>query len=110
MSLAAITCASIVATLVTPYGFATWETVGHALSNPYTRLVIEEWQPLASAAKAHWQQGRFLISNYDIGIAMMAVTAISWALTIEAEDLPQFAVAVLMAIAAFISTRNLPIA
>src|ERR1700722_4813699 len=37
MSLAAITCASIAATLLTPYGFATWETVGHALNNPYTR-------------------------------------------------------------------------
>jgi len=110
MSLAAITCASIAATLLTPYGFATWETVGHALNNPYTRLVIDEWQPLTSAAIAHWRQGRFLISNYDIGIAMMAVTAISWALTIEAEDLPLFAVAAVMAIAAFISTRNLPIA
>ena len=109
-SLAAITCASIVATLLTPYGFATWETVGHALSNPYTRLVIEEWQPLGSAAIAHWQKGEFLISNYDIGIAMMAVTVLTWALTIEAQDLPLFAIALVMAIAAFISTRNLPIA
>src|SRR5258708_4092951 len=41
MSLAAITCASIVATLMTPYGFATWGTVGHALDNPYTRFGIE---------------------------------------------------------------------
>ena len=61
--LAAITCASIVATLATPYGIGTWETVGHALDNPYTRAVIVEWQPLASAAAAHWQQHRFLISN-----------------------------------------------
>lgn len=110
MRLAAITGASIVATLATPYGFGTWETVGHALHNPYTRSVIEEWQPLASAAIAHWQQHRFLISNYDIGIAMMAMAGISWALTIEALDLPLCAIAVLMAIAAFISTRNLPIA
>ena len=31
-----------------------------------------EWQPLASAAIAHWQQHQFVVSNYDIGIAMMA--------------------------------------
>jgi ABC-type enterobactin transport system permease subunit len=41
---------------------------------------------------------------------MMAATAISWALTIEAEDLPLCAIAAVMAIAAFISNRNLPIA
>ncbi len=108
--LAAITGAATLATLATPYGFGTWETVGHALHNPYTRSVIEEWQPLASAAIAHWRQHRFLISNYDIGIAMMAAAGISWALTIEAVDLPLCAIAALMAIAAFISTRNLPIA
>jgi len=110
MRLATITGAAILATLATPYGFATWETVGHALRNPYTRVVIVEWQPLASAVIAHWQQHRFLISNYDIGIAMIAATGISWALTIETGDLPLFAIAVVMAIAAFISTRNLPIA
>ena len=108
--LAAITGAATLATLATPYGFGTWETVGHALRNPYTRTVIVEWQPLASAALAHWQQHRFLVSNYDIGIAMMAAAAISWALTIEAADLPLCAIAAVMAIAAFISNRNLPIA
>ena len=107
--LVAITGAATLATLATPYGLGTWETVGHALHNPYTRTVIEEWQPLASAALAHWQQHRFLVSNYDIGIAMMAAAAVSWALTIEAVDLPLCAIAAVMAIAAFISTRNLPI-
>ncbi len=110
IGLAAIAGAAILATLATPYGFATWEGVGHALRNPYTRAVIEEWQPLASAAMAHWRQHRLLISNYDIGIVMIAATGISWALSIETVDLPLFAIAVLMAIAAFISTRNLPIA
>jgi hypothetical protein len=108
--LAAITGAATLVTLVTPYGLGTWETVGHALHDPYTRTVIEEWQPLASAALAHWREHRFLISNYEIGIAMMALAGISWAMTIEAIDLPLCAIATLMAIAAFISTRNLPIA
>ncbi len=110
MRLAAITGAATLATLATPYGFATWTTVAHALRNPYTRVVIVEWQPLATAALEHWQQHRFLVSNYDIGIAMIAATGISWALTIEATDLPLFAIAAVMAIAAFISNRNLPIA
>jgi hypothetical protein len=108
--LAAITGAATLATLATPYGLGTWYAIGHALRNPYTRVVIVEWQPLASAALAHWQQHKFLVSNYDIGIAMISVTAVSWALTIEAEDLPLFAIAAVMAIAAFISNRNLPIA
>src|SRR6266436_2530855 len=100
--LGAITGAATLATLATPYGFGTWYAIGHALRNPYTRIVIVEWQPLASAALAHWQQHKFLVSNYDIGIAMMSLTAVSWALTIEAEDLPLCAIAVVMAIAAFI--------
>ncbi len=108
--LASISFAAALATLVTPYGFATWTTVVHALRNPYTRIVIVEWQPLASAALEHWRQHRLLLSNYDVGIAMMAATGISWALTIEATDLPLFAIAAVMAIAAFISNRNLPIA
>jgi hypothetical protein len=110
LRLGAITTASILATLLTPYGFGTWQTVGHALHNPYTRTVIEEWQPLAFAALSHWRQHQFIFSNYDIGIVMMALTAISWALTIEQGDLPLFAIAVVMTVAAFISTRNLPIA
>jgi hypothetical protein len=108
--LAAITGAATLATLATPYGFATWTTVAHALRNPYTRIVIVEWQPLASAALEHWRQHRLFISNYDIGIAMIAATGISWALTTEAVDLPLVAIAAVMAIAAFISNRNLPIA
>ncbi len=110
ISLGVITGAAALATLATPYGFATWATVAHALRNPYTRVVIVEWQPLLSAAAEHWRQHQFLISNYDIGIAMIAATGISWALTVEADDLPLFAIAAVMAIAAFISTRNLPIA
>jgi hypothetical protein len=108
--LAAITGAATLATLATPYGLGTWYAIAHALRNPYTRIVIVEWQPLVSAALEHWQQHRFLISNYDIGIAMIAATAISWALTIEAVDLPLCAIAAVTAIAAFISNRNLPIA
>jgi hypothetical protein len=110
IQLAAITSAAILATLLTPYGFGTWQAVGHALRNPYTRIVIVEWQPLVVAAIAHWQQHQLLISNYDVGIAMIAATGISWALTIEAVDLPLFAIAVVMTIAAVVSTRNLPIA
>jgi hypothetical protein len=108
--LAAITGAATLATLATPYGFATWTTVAHALRNPYTRIVIVKWQPLASAALERWQQRRFLVSNYDIGIAMIAATGIAWALTIEECDLALVAVAAVMAMAAFISNRNLPIA
>ncbi len=57
--LAAITGAAILATLATPYGFGTWQAIAHALRNPYTRVVIVEWQPLVSAAIEHWQQHRF---------------------------------------------------
>ena len=72
--LAAITVAATLATLATPYGFGNWEMVAHALQNPYTRIVIVEWQPLATAALEQWQQHKFVISNYDIAIAMMAAT------------------------------------
>jgi len=108
--LAAITCAAILATLATPYGFGTWRAVAHALGNPYTRVIVIDWQPLIPAVFAHWRQHQFPISNYEIGCAMIAAAGISWALTIEDADLPLFAIAVVMVIAAFISARNLPIA
>jgi hypothetical protein len=109
MKLAALTAAATLATLATPYGIDTWYTVIHALRNPYTRLVIQDWLPLGPAMLAHWAHGGF-VSNYEIAALLMAGTVIFWSLTIEPDDLALAAVAALMSISAVLSVRNLPIA
>ncbi len=110
LRLATIAIAATLATLATPYGIANWETVAHALRNPYTRLVITEWNPLGIAMLLQWHSGGFHISNYEIGVALILSTAICWLVTIEARDLALVAIALVMAAAAIVSTRNLPIA
>jgi hypothetical protein len=110
LKLIGIAIAATLATLATPYGIANWETVAHALRNPYTRLIITEWYPLTTTIYRKWIEAGFRISNYEVGLALMIALAICWTVTIEAQDLALVAVAALMAAAAVVSTRNLPIA
>lgn len=108
--LIAIALAATLATVATPYGIGNWETVAHALRNPYTRLIITEWYPLTTTIYHKWIDAGFRISNYEVGLALMIGLAICWSVTIEAQDLALFAVALVMSAAALLSTRNLPIA
>lgn len=108
--LSAVTIAATLATLATPYGINTWKAVAHALHDPYTRAVITEWEPLATEIVTRWTEHGPRISNYEIGTVLIAATAVCWMLTIEVVDLPLVAIAALMALSAFISKRNLPIA
>ncbi len=49
LRLGAITALSTLATLANPYGLGAWRAVLHALFNPYTRIVMVDWQPLLNA-------------------------------------------------------------
>lgn len=110
LELTGISIAAALATLATPYGINIWKAVAHALRDPYTRSVITEWQPLGSELINQWRGHGPRISNYEIGTVLIAATAVSWLLTIEVLDLPLVAIAAVMALSAFVSKRNLPIA
>lgn len=108
LTLFAITGASALATVATPYGIGTWEAVWHALRNPYTRQVVKDWQPMHRTFLAMWHEvpgGTYYIV---ITIAMFAALAISFVQTPH-EDLPMVAIAAVMFAAAVIAIRNLSV-
>ncbi len=105
-----LTVAAAVATLVNPYGLGMWETVAHALRNPYTRNAVDDWHPLWSTMLVQWHTAPSGIVPYLAVIAMIAVLAVAIAAAPRGKDLPLVAVAAMMALAAFLSVRNMALA
>jgi hypothetical protein len=95
LRLGAATIAATMATMITPYGFATWRPVLHALHTPMMR----QWQ-------AHPAGAIYLL----FGIGMLAAFVIAFALVPRGGDLPLVAIAAVMSVAAIVAVRNLPIA
>ncbi len=112
VSLGAIAISAALATLLTPYGVGTWIAVAHALRNPYTRIVVADWQPLFYAlADSVSQSTGTLTLIYDaLPVGLMVTLAIAVAISRDFEDLPILAVAGVMSGAAIIAMRNVPIA
>lgn len=108
--LTAILLASILATLVTPYGFETWDGVAHAMTNPRTREIIDDWQPRLRALAAMWHHNRVGAVPMIVALAMFVWLTVNFARASRRDDLPLVAVAAVMIGAAFIAMRNLPLA
>jgi hypothetical protein len=108
--LSLLTVAAVAATLVNPYGVGMWETVAHALRDPYTRNVVNDWQPFWWAMLAQWHSAPSGVVLYLVVIAMAAALAIALVAAPGADDLPLVAVAAMMALAAFFSVRNMALA
>jgi hypothetical protein len=106
----AILAASTVVTLVTPYGLGTWNAVGHALTNPHTRAVIDDWQPLTSSLVAMWHENHVAALSGLFAIAMFLALVVTLVLNPRRGDSAIVAVAVLMIVAALIAMRNVPLA
>lgn len=53
--LSLIVVASLLATLLNPFGIGAWYAVGHALTNPLTRSVINDWRPLTVTIAGLWK-------------------------------------------------------
>jgi hypothetical protein len=108
--LSLLTAAGAAATLINPYGVGMWETVAHALRNPYTRNVVNDWQPLWWAMLAQWHAAPSGVVLYLAVIAMVAALGVALAAAPRADDLPLVAVAAMLALAAFLSVRNMALA
>ncbi len=107
MRVLSIAAGATIATLITPYGIDTWYAVGHALRNPVTRIAVADWQPLYAAIIIAWRTSPAGLVYFAAMLAMLAGLAYSAARTPRQGDLPLLAVAALMAIAAFLSARNM---
>jgi hypothetical protein len=108
--LGVLTIASILATLLTPYGFDTWHTVAHALANPMTRQVVNDWRPLLHAMRHQLATSYSGETFYVFALAMMAAAALGVLLSPRGGDLPLAAIAFTMIAAAFTAVRNMPLA
>jgi hypothetical protein len=105
----AITAAATIATLATPYGIGAWQVVLHALTNPYTRTVIIDWQTLTSALLGRVSDYHATYFYILIGLGLFSALFITYGLT-PGGDLPLLAIAAVIIAAAFASIRNLPLA
>lgn len=111
MSLAAITAASTIATLATPYGVGTWQAVIHALANPHTRTIILDWLSLPQSLLFHWRQGgTAAVAVKILAIAMFVALGVTFIQTPRGGDIALVSIAALMIAAAFLAVRNLPLA
>ena len=106
-TLSLLTVAAAAATLINPYGVGMWEAVADALRNPYTRNVVNDWQPLLWSMRAQWHSTPSGVVLYLVVIGMVAALAVAFAAAPNAGDLPLLAVAAIMALAAFLSVRNM---
>jgi hypothetical protein len=105
-----VTIAAAAATLLTPYGLGIWESVLHALRNPFTRNVVTDWQPMLFAIVRQWNAGHLGVVYYLCVIGLIAAMAITFARTPRGGDLPLVTIAALMSAAAFTAVRNMPLA
>jgi len=108
--LSCLTAAAAAATLLNPYGAGMWQTVAHALGNPYTRNAVRDWQPLWWAMLAQWHSAPSGVVPYVVVVAMAAALMVALAAVPRADDLPLVAVAAMMTLAAFLSVRNMALA
>jgi hypothetical protein len=105
-----VTLAATAATLVNPYGIGMWKAVVYALRNPYTRSIVNDWQPLTHALATQWHQGPSGVLIYLAVIGLIAAFAATFVASPRAGDLPLVAIAAFMSIEAFQSVRNMALA
>jgi hypothetical protein len=111
MWLLAITAASTIATLATPYGVGTWQAVIHALENPHTRTTILDWLSLPQSLLFHWRQSHVAgVACKILALAMFVALGVTFIQTPRGGDIALISIAAVMIAAAFLAVRNLPLA
>jgi hypothetical protein len=111
MWLLAITAASSIATLATPYSIGTWQAVIHALANPHTRTAIVDWLPMPQSLLYHWRAHHVGgVACKLLAIAMFVALGASFIRTPRGGDIALVSIAALMIAAAMLAVRNLPLA
>jgi hypothetical protein len=105
-----VTLAATAVTLVNPYGLGMWKAVVYALRNPYTRSIVNDWQPLTHALATQWHQGPSGVLLYLAVIGLIAALAAAFVASPRAGDLPLVAIAAFMSVEAFQSVRNMALA
>ncbi len=108
--LSLIVIVSVLATLANPYGVGAWYAVGHALTDPLTRTVINDWKPLTTAIAGLWKTYVPAAVIFVYAIAFLIALAVGVSLAPRGNDLPLVVIASIFSVAAVASMRNLPLA
>ncbi|HTY57018.1 MAG TPA: hypothetical protein VMB26_17555 [Candidatus Binataceae bacterium] len=109
-NLSLVAIGGVLATLINPYGIGGWYAVGHALANPLTRTVINDWKPLTTAIAGLWKTYIPAAVIFVYAISFLMALAVSIYLAPEGNDRALIAIAVVYSLAALVSMRNLPLA
>ena len=110
LKLAAVTAAATLATLLNPYGFGEWTTVGNSVLNPVTRTAIQEWRPLLTIMAVTWRTSHAGALYYLLVLGIIAVFILTFLMKPLAGDLPLVAIAAIICAASFLSVRHVPLA
>jgi hypothetical protein len=107
--LTAIAAAAIFATLLTPFGAATWESTMRTVWRPPMLSQITEWQSLIAGMAAVWHL-RGLTVLFDAALVLMfGGLIVTLAIAPRGNDAPLVGVAALMIAATFTALRNIPL-
>lgn len=110
VNLGAIAIAGTLATLLNPFGIGIWKAVAHALQDPYTRRVVDDWRPTVPLMLRSIRTNPALAAHLFAALATIAAAAAAWGFSRDLTDLPLAAIAAVMSVAAVISQRNVPLA
>lgn len=110
IELGAIAIGALLATLVNPYGAGMWRAVAHALGDPYTRQVVDDWRPTVPLLIQSIRTNPALAAHLFAALLLIAAAAAAWCFSRDLTDLPIVAVAAVMSAAAIVSQRNVPLA
>jgi hypothetical protein len=109
LRLGLLTAAALVVTLINPYGVGEWYIVLHNFQNPLTMHLNVEFQSLFWQLR-HGGLTMKSIAPYVFPVGLMAVLAVSFAMTPRREDLALIAIAALMSAGALYAIRNMAMA
>lgn len=108
--LARVSAASLLATLITPYGLGSWYVVARALGNPFTRRFISDWRPLSTIIISQRHAGAGGLIFYACFAAIALGLGLLYFVARRRDDLALCAFAALTTVATLLSVRNMALA
>jgi hypothetical protein len=105
-----LTSASLLATLITPYGLKAWDAIVQTFRRPEILNYDTEWQPLFVFMRDYSREFHSTNVFVLLLLTLFAISVVLLIVTPRGGDLPLVAVAALLVVSAFVSMRNLPLA
>lgn len=110
-SIAGVTLACALATLLNPFGWDPWRTFIDSIADPLIRPFISDWVPLTKFLAHMWHQSRYLaVLQEAVPLLLFTGFITSLILVPVLDDAPLVAIALIFIGAAFYANRNVALA